>query len=56
MTVSPAATTHGPGAGLGLAIVRALAEAHGGHATITDRSGDDRTGATVRVTLPLAPL
>ena len=23
---------------------------------ITDRSGDDRTGATVRVTLPLAPL
>jgi len=44
------------GAGLGLAIVRALAEAHGGHATITERGLEHRTGATVRVILPLAPL
>ncbi len=44
------------GAGLGLAIVRALAEAHGGHATISDRGSDNGAGATVRVILPLAPL
>lgn len=38
------------GAGLGLAIVRALADAHGGHAEIVDPVG----GATVRLTLPIA--
>ena len=36
------------GAGLGMAIVQALAEAHGGQATITG-------GSTVRVTVPIAP-
>jgi signal transduction histidine kinase len=37
------------GAGLGLAIVRAIARAHGGEATIQNREGG---GACVRVTLP----
>jgi len=36
------------GAGLGLAIVRAIAEAHGGTAAIVDRPG----GATVRLRIP----
>ncbi len=44
------------GAGLGLAIVRALAQAHGGHASITERGKEHGMGATVRVILPLAPL
>ena len=39
------------GAGLGLAIVRAIAEAHGGTATIVDASS---AGATVRLRFPLA--
>jgi signal transduction histidine kinase len=38
------------GAGLGLAIVRTIAEAHGGTATIVDPSSN---GATVRLRLPL---
>jgi two-component system, OmpR family, sensor kinase len=38
------------GAGLGLAIVRTIAEAHGGTATIIDPSSN---GATVRLRLPL---
>jgi two-component system OmpR family sensor kinase len=38
----------GDGAGLGLAIVRAVAEAHGGRAAIVDAP----TGATVRIVLP----
>jgi two-component system OmpR family sensor kinase len=40
------------GAGLGLAIVRAIAEAHGGTATIVDRSG---SGAIVRLAIPGSP-
>ncbi|MDQ3145450.1 MAG: HAMP domain-containing histidine kinase [Actinomycetota bacterium] len=43
------------GAGLGLAIVRALADAHGGQAAIVAHDPDDGQGATVRVTLPIAP-
>jgi signal transduction histidine kinase len=37
------------GAGLGLAIVRAIAEAHGGHAQATNRQSG---GATVRIIVP----
>jgi two-component system OmpR family sensor kinase len=39
------------GAGLGLAIVAAVAEAHGGHADVEARDG---TGSTFRIALPLA--
>lgn len=39
------------GAGLGLAIVRAIAEAHGGHATLSSRPG---AGSTFTVVVPLA--
>jgi len=38
------------GSGLGLSIVQAVAEAHGGHATVTSAPGE---GTTVTVTLPL---
>lgn len=40
------------GSGIGLAIVRAIVEAHGGH--ITAHSDGPHTGATFRVTLPLS--
>jgi two-component system sensor histidine kinase MprB len=43
-----AASRSKPGAGLGLAIVREAAEAHGGHATVESSSG----GALFRLTLP----
>jgi two-component system OmpR family sensor kinase len=39
------------GAGLGLSIVAAVTEAHGGHASVTSKPG---VGATFRVELPLA--
>ncbi|HEY0535867.1 MAG TPA: ATP-binding protein [Actinoplanes sp.] len=39
-----------PGAGLGLATVRLIAERHGGTATVTPETG--RSGATFHVTLP----
>ena len=39
-----------PGAGLGLATVRLIAERHGGAATVVPETG--RSGATFRVTLP----
>ncbi|ABH00851.1 histidine kinase (plasmid) [Rhodococcus jostii RHA1] len=43
---------HG-GAGIGLAIAKALVEAHGGH--ITARSDGPGTGSTFTITLPLRP-
>ena len=52
LSASPAATAPAPatGTGLGLAIVRAIAEAHGGRAEITPG-----TAATVRIWLPDNP-
>jgi signal transduction histidine kinase len=42
--------THSPGHGLGLAFVDAVAQAHGGSARVSDRSGG---GAVITLTLPL---
>ncbi|MFV5994431.1 ATP-binding protein [Streptomyces sp. NPDC056231] len=47
-----ARSRHGGGAGLGLAIVRSIAQAHGGSATAENAPGG---GARVRLTIPLAP-
>ena len=41
------------GAGLGLAIAAAIAESHGGSATVVNEGRDGGRGLTVRVTLPL---
>jgi signal transduction histidine kinase len=41
---------HSPGHGLGLAFVDAIAQAHGGSATVSDRSGG---GAVITLSLPL---
>ncbi|WP_327242499.1 sensor histidine kinase [Streptomyces sp. NBC_01320] len=46
-----ARSRHGGGAGLGLAIVRAIAQAHGGSATADNAPGG---GARVRLEIPLA--
>ena len=43
------------GAGLGMAIAAAIAESHGGHATVSNEGCDGGRGLTVRVTLPLVP-
>jgi two-component system, OmpR family, sensor kinase len=43
------------GAGLGLAIAAAIAESHGGSATVVNEGHDGGRGLTVRVLLPLAP-
>jgi two-component system OmpR family sensor kinase len=40
------------GAGLGLSIVAAVTEAHGGRASVSSADGE---GATFRIELPLAP-
>ena len=41
------------GAGLGLAIISAIAESHGGSATVVNEGRDGGQGLTVRVTIPL---
>jgi two-component system OmpR family sensor kinase len=41
------------GAGLGLAIAAAIAESHGGTATVLNEGRNGGTGLTVRVTIPL---
>ena len=46
----PSRTRSSGGAGLGLAIVAAITEAHGGHAEVETRPGE---GATFRVSIPL---
>ena len=46
----PARTRSAGGAGLGLAIVRAVADAHGGHVRATE--GDDGRGARIDLVLP----
>jgi signal transduction histidine kinase len=43
---------HSPGAGVGLSLVSAFAELHGGRAWVEDRSGG---GASFRVFLPFPP-
>ncbi len=43
------------GAGLGLAITAAIAESHGGAATVANEGRDGGIGLTVRVTIPLVP-
>jgi two-component system OmpR family sensor kinase len=48
----PSRTRGKGGAGLGLSIVAAIAEAHGGRATIASAPGQ---GTRFRVELPLAP-
>ncbi|MGH2660491.1 MAG: sensor histidine kinase [Actinomycetota bacterium] len=45
----PATSEHSPGAGIGLALVAAFAELHGGRAWVEDREGG---GASFRVWLP----
>ncbi len=48
---APFTTTKEKGSGLGLAVVRQVAEAHGGRATLRDRDGG--AGATAAIRLPL---
>ncbi len=48
----PEAAEHSPGAGIGLALVEAFAELHGGRAWVEDREGG---GASFRVWLPERP-
>ena len=43
------------GAGLGLAIISAIAESHGGSATVVNEGRDGGQGLTVRVAIPLIP-
>ena len=43
------------GAGLGLAIVRAIAEAHGGRVAVDSRGGRAGVGATFTIDIPTEP-
>ena len=43
------------GAGLGLAITAAIAESHGGSATVVNEGRNGGSGLTVRVSIPLVP-
>jgi two-component system, OmpR family, sensor kinase len=43
------------GAGLGLAIIAAIAESHGGSAAVVNDGRDGGQGLTVRVSIPLIP-
>lgn len=47
----PFFTTKAEGSGIGLVVSRQIAEAHGGHLTLTDR--DDASGCQARLSLPL---
>jgi two-component system OmpR family sensor kinase len=43
------------GAGLGMAIAAAIAQSHGGSATVVSEGRDGGRGLTVQVTIPLVP-
>jgi signal transduction histidine kinase len=51
----PFFTTKPTGSGIGLALSRQIAEAHGGTVILRDRSPDGARGAQAIVTLPRAP-
>jgi two-component system OmpR family sensor kinase len=50
----PSRSRDAGGVGLGLAIAAAIAESHGGEATVVNEGCHDGPGFTVRVTIPLA--